>query len=843
MKVVVIGNGMVGQRFLEKLAARGKEMEGRAERDFDITVFCEEPRPAYDRVQLTSFFSGKSAADLNLAKNEFFAAAGVTLRLNDQVLSIDVERKVVRSARYKEVAYDKLVFATGSTPFVPAVPGRDRRDCFVYRTIEDLEAITATALRSRVGTVVGGGLLGLEAAKALKDLGLETHIVEFAPRLMTAQLDDSAGRLLRKKIEGLGAVVHLQKNTKEILPGAERRSRLVFADGTALETDVIVFSAGIRPRDELARAAGLPVGERGGIAIDSRCQTANPDIYAIGECALWQGRIFGLVAPGYQMAEVAARHIAGEEGVQFLGADMSTKLKLMGVDVASIGDAHAASRDAASYVYTDEIVYKKLVVSADRKQLLGAILVGDTSDYGPLLQLVLNAMPLPEHPEDLILPTRDVTAKKGLGVDLLPDSALVCSCNSVSKGQICAAVRAGCTSLGSLKKTTKAATSCGGCGPLAKRIVDAELRKQGVSVDNHLCEHFPFSRQQLFHLVRVNRIKEFETLIQNHGKGRGCDICKPAVASILASCWNEMVLAPKHAPLQDTNDHFLANLQKNGTYSIVPRVQGGEITPEKLVVLGQVAKKYGLYTKITGAQRIDLFGARVEQLPHVWRELVDAGFESGHAYGKALRTVKSCVGSTWCRYGVQDSVTMAIDIENRYRGLRAPHKIKMAVSGCTRECAEAQGKDVGVIATEKGWNLYVCGNGGMKPRHADLLARDLDDKALVKFIDRFLMFYIRTGDRLQRTSTWLENLEGGIDYLRKVVCEDSLGIGAELEADMARHVASYECEWKKAIETPEILERFRHFVNSDAPDPGVIFAVERGQIRPAREEEKEIEAA
>jgi nitrite reductase (NADH) large subunit len=838
MKVVVIGNGMVGQRFLEKLAARGKEMEGRAERDFDITVFCEEPRPAYDRVQLTSFFSGKSAADLNLAKNEFFAAAGVTLRLNDQVLSIDVERKVVRSARYKEVAYDKLVFATGSTPFVPAVPGRDRRDCFVYRTIEDLEAITATALRSRVGTVVGGGLLGLEAAKALKDLGLETHIVEFAPRLMTAQLDDSAGRLLRKKIEGLGAVVHLQKNTKEILPGAERRSRLVFADGTALETDVIVFSAGIRPRDELARAAGLPVGERGGIAIDSRCQTANPDIYAIGECALWQGRIFGLVAPGYQMAEVAARHIAGEEGVQFLGADMSTKLKLMGVDVASIGDAHAASRDAASYVYTDEIVYKKLVVSADRKQLLGAILVGDTSDYGPLLQLVLNAMPLPEHPEDLILPTRDVTAKKGLGVDLLPDSALVCSCNSVSKGQICAAVRAGCTSLGSLKKTTKAATSCGGCGPLAKRIVDAELRKQGVSVDNHLCEHFPFSRQQLFHLVRVNRIKEFETLIQNHGKGRGCDICKPAVASILASCWNEMVLAPKHAPLQDTNDHFLANLQKNGTYSIVPRVQGGEITPEKLVVLGQVAKKYGLYTKITGAQRIDLFGARVEQLPHVWRELVDAGFESGHAYGKALRTVKSCVGSTWCRYGVQDSVGFAIELENRYKGLRAPHKIKFAVSGCTRECAEAQSKDVGVIATEKGWNLFVCGNGGMKPRHADLLASDLDSATLIKYVDRFLMFYVRTADRLQRTATWLDNLEGGLDYLRQVICEDSLGIGAELEADMARVIDTYQCEWKTAINDPAALKRFRHFVNSDKNDENVVFIEERGQIRPATEEER-----
>jgi nitrite reductase (NADH) large subunit len=824
MKVVVIGNGMVGQRFLEQLAARG---------EFEITVFCEEPRPAYDRVQLTSFFAGKSAADLNLGKKEFFAAAGVTLRLNDQVLSVDVERKVVRSARYKEVPYDKLVFATGSTPFVPVLPGRDRRDCFVYRTIEDLEAITAAALRSRVGTVIGGGLLGLEAAKALKDLGLETHIVEFAPRLMSAQLDDSAGRLLRKKIESLGAAVHLQKSTKEILLGTERRNRLAFGDGTALETDLVVFSAGIRPRDELARSAGLAVGERGGIAIDSRCRTANPDVYAIGECALWQGRIFGLVAPGYQMAEVAARQIAGEESVQFLGADMSTRLKLMGVDVASIGDAHAASRDAASYVYTDEIVYKKLVVSADRKQLLGAILVGDTSDYGPLLQLVLNAMPLPVHPEDLILPTRDVTAKKGLGVDLLPASALVCSCNSVSKGQICAAVKEGCKSLSSLKAKTKAATSCGGCGPLAKQIVDAELKKQGVSVSNHLCEHFPHSRQELFHLTKINSIKTFEGLIGRFGRGKGCDICKPAVASILASCWNEMVLSPKHAPLQDTNDHFLANLQKNGTYSIVPRVQGGEITPQKLVVLGQVAAKYGLYTKITGAQRIDLFGARVEQLPHIWKELIAAGFESGHAYGKALRTVKSCVGSTWCRYGVQDSVTMAIEIENRYRGLRAPHKIKMAVSGCTRECAEAQGKDVGVIATEKGWNLYVCGNGGMKPRHADLLAKDLTEKELIQFIDRFLMFYIRTADRLQRTSTWLENLEGGIDYVRKVVCEDSLGIGAELEADMARHVAGYECEWKKAIETPEILRRFRHFVNSDEPDSGVAFVEERGQPIPA----------
>jgi len=833
-KIVVIGNGMVGQRFLEQLTNRVTSDA------FEITVFCEEPRAAYDRVQLTSFFAGKSAIDLNVVPAGFFEQQAITLRLNDRVSEVDRARKIVRSSRYREVPYDKLVLATGSYPFVPPIPGRDRRGCFVYRSIEDLEVIRVAGRRARIGTVIGGGLLGLEAAKALKDLGLETHVVEFAPRLMAVQLDDAGGRVLRRQIEALGVHVHTGKSTKEIVAGSERSHRMVFADGTTLETDLIVYSAGIRPHDELARAAKLAVGERGGIVIDDHCRTSDPDIYAVGECALWSGRIFGLVAPGYQMAEVAARHIAGDTAGRFTGADMSTKLKLMGVDVASIGDALGTTPGALDYVYTDPLkgVYKKLVVSTNDKRLLGAILVGDAAEYGSLLQMALNAIPLPEHPEDLILPARE-GGGKGLGVDLLPATALICSCNSVTKGGLCDAIAAGAASLGALKKETKAATSCGGCGPLVKQILDAELKKRGVEVKNHLCEHFPHSRQELFHLTRVGGLKTFDDIVAKHGQGRGCDICKPAVASILAACWNEFVLKPRHAPLQDTNDHFLANLQKNGTYSIVPRVPGGEITPEKLIVLGRVAKQYGLYTKITGAQRIDLFGARVEQLPFIWRELVDAGFESGHAYGKALRTVKSCVGSTWCRYGVQDSVLMAINVENRYRGLRSPHKLKMGVSGCTRECAEAQGKDVGIIATEKGWNLYVCGNGGIKPRHADLLAKDLDDRTLVSFIDRFLMFYIRTGDRLQRTSNWLDNLEGGIDYVRNVVCEDSLGIGAELEADMQKLVDSYECEWKKAINDPETLKRFRHFVNSDEPDRNVVFVAERGQIRPARADERE----
>ncbi|HKB63538.1 MAG TPA: nitrite reductase large subunit NirB [Burkholderiales bacterium] len=840
MKVVVVGNGMVGQRFLEQLVSR---MNGTLP---EVTVFCDEPRAAYDRVQLTSFFSGRSAADLSLVPAGFFDQHGIALRLGDKAVAIDRTRKLVRSARGHELPYDKLVLATGSYPFVPSLPGAEWPDCFVYRAIEDLEAIRTAAGDARVGAVIGGGLLGLEAAKALHDLGLETHVVEFAPRLMAVQLDDSGGRLLRRKIEALGVSVHVSRQTKEIVDGTGCRHKLQFADGATLETDITVFSAGIRPRDRLGRGAGLSIGERGGVEVNDHCQTSDPDIYALGECALWNGRIYGLVAPGYQMAEVAARHVAGEEGAQFLGADMSTKLKLMGVDVASIGDAHGSTPNALNYVYTDEAagVYKKLVISGDRKYLLGAILVGDAAEYGGLLQMALNPLPLPEHPEDLILPARE-GAKKGLGVDLLPASAAICTCNGVSKGGICDAIAAGCTSLGALKKATKASTACGGCGPLVKQILDCELRKRGVDVKNYLCEHFDYSRQELFHLIRVGKLMSFDAVIAKHGRGRGCDICKPALASIFASCWNEMILKPRHAPLQDTNDHFLANLQKNGTYSVVPRVPGGEITPEKLIVLGEVAKKFGLYTKITGAQRVDLLGARVEQLPLIWKDLVNAGFESGHAYGKALRTVKSCVGSTWCRYGVQDSVKMAINIENRYRGIRSPHKMKMAVSGCTRECAEAQGKDVGIIATEKGWNLYVCGNGGMKPRHADLLATDLDDRTLIKFIDRFLMFYIRTADRLQRTSVWLENLESGIDYLRKVVCEDSLGIGAELEAHMQRLVDTYECEWKKAINDPEIMKRFRHFVNSDEPDSNVVFVTERGQIRPARpgEREKELEPA
>ena len=839
-RIIVVGNGMVGHNFLATMAESEKASE------FELITFSEEPRLAYDRVQLSKYFSGATAADLALTTESEYDDSGITYLKNEKVVEIDADNKTITTSTGRIEGYDKLVLATGSYPFVPPIPGKDQDHCLVYRTIEDLEAISASAEVSKTGVVVGGGLLGLEAANALKEAGLDTHVVEFAPRLMAVQLDEGGGNLLRHKIESLGVSVHTEKNTKEIVAGEECRYRMNFADGSHLETDMILFSAGIRPQDELARQFGIDVGERGGIVINDYCQTSEDDIYAIGECALWDSKIFGLVAPGYQMAKVTAAHITDTlinlktPELAFKGADMSTKLKLLGVDVASIGDAHGHTAGSQSFVFSDDIeeVYKRLIVSADGKKLLGAVLVGETDSYGTLLQLMLNDMDIPGNPAALILPALGDEAPAGLGVTALPDTAQICSCYDVSKGDIAAAVQGGCCTMGDIKGATKATSGCGGCAALTKQVMDAELEALGVEVNNDLCEHFAYTRAELADIIRVKGYASFKDVLQGHGKGHGCEICKPTIGSILASYKNEYVLKDDLMPLQDTNDIFLGNMQKDGTYSVVPRVPGGEITPDKLIAIGEIAKEFDLYTKITGGQRIDLFGAQLHELPKIWEKLIAAGLETGHAYGKALRTVKSCVGSTWCRYGVLDSVSMAVALEHRYKGLRAPHKIKFGVSGCTRECAEAQSKDIGVIATESGWNLYVCGNGGMRPRHADLFATDLDDETLIKYIDRVLMFYVRTADRLQRTSVWLENLEGGLDYLREVVIDDKLDICGELENDMTRVVGTYQCEWKTTVESPEKLKRFSHFINAAEEDNNLLYVRERGQRRPATDNER-----
>jgi nitrite reductase (NADH) large subunit len=824
--VVVIGNGMVGHRFCERLADRDDAG------DFRIVTFCEEPRPAYDRVNLTKYFATRDPEHLMLARREWYADRGITLFVGDKAIAIDREQRVVRSARGREIAYDHVVLATGSAPFVPPIPGVDKAGVFVYRTIEDLERIIAYAGHARRAAVIGGGLLGLEAAKAVFDLELETHVVEFAPRLMPRQVDDDGSKALVGKIEGLGVRVHLNKSTKQIL-GNGKVQGMEFADGGRLDVDMVVISAGILPRDELARDCGLEVGPRGGVVVDDDLRTADPDIFAIGEVALHRNMIYGLVAPGYEMADIVAANLAGAgDRRSFPGAELSTKLKLMGVDVASFGEYTADPAATRSITFEDAFrgVYKKLIFNPEGTRLLGGILVGDASDYGTLLMHSRSPDPLPMAPGELLL-----GAGPGAGAgpaSPMADGAQVCSCNNVSKGDICRAIRdRGLATLDAVKSCTRAGTGCGGCVPLVTDVLKAELAASGRALNPHLCEHFAYTRQELFQIVKIKGFKSFDALIGSHGRGSGCEVCKPAVASILASLWNEDIL--DHATLQDTNDRFLANIQRGGLYSVVPRIPGGEITPEKLIVLGEVARKYGLYTKITGGQRVDLFGAPVHRLPEIWEDLVNAGFESGHAYGKAMRTVKSCVGSTWCRYGVQDAVGFAVRVELRYRGVRSPHKLKAAVSGCVRECAEAQSKDFGLIATEKGWNLYVCGNGGAHPRHADLLAADLDEETALKYIDRFLGYYIQTADRLTRTSVWLEKMEGGIDYLRDVIIHDRLGICAELEARMQHLVDTYQCEWKAVVEDPEKRRLFQPFANSDDAGSPIEFVTERGQQRPA----------
>lgn len=846
-RIVIVGHGMVGNKLVDALVRRG------ATRTWDVTVIGEEGRAAYDRVHLSSLFDGSTPDDLALGGPAAGSDPAVSVLTGERAVDLDRQARTVTTDAGRVVPYDVAVLATGSLPFVPPVPGRELTGCFVYRTIDDVEAIRSWASGRHHGVVVGGGLLGLEAANALRSCGLATEVVEYAPRLMPAQVDEAGGDLLRRRIQALGVVVHTSTTLTSVMAGPEGVLDAVTLAPTddpsataRLATETVVFAAGIRPRDDIARRAGLDVGPRGGVVVDEQCRTTDPAVYAIGECALVDGRIYGLVAPGYQMARVVAETICGGETTSFGGGDTPTKLKLLGVDVASFGDAHARVLGSSTISFTDNValVHKRLVID-EAGRVTGGVLVGDAEGFDALAAMAAGDSLTPAAPAELITPGHAPGADTGggRGVVSLAASATICSCENVAKGAICEAI-AGCVAatgsadVAGVKAATAAGTGCGGCLPQLAELVRAEMAERGLEVTDHLCEHFFYSRRQLFDLVRAEEITTFEELVRGHGQGRGCEVCKPAVASILASQRSRHILDGGGASLQDTNDHFLANLQRDGTYSVVPRVPGGEITPEKLIVLGEVARDFSLYVKITGGQRIDLLGAHVEALPSIWARLVDAGFESGHAYGKAVRTVKSCVGTSWCRFGVQDSTTLAIDMELRYRGLRAPHKIKMAVSGCARECAEAQSKDVGVIATERGWNLYVGGNGGTRPRHATLLADDLDTEALLRAVDRFLMFYIRSADRLQRTATWLEGLDGGIEYLRSVILDDVLGVAAELDADMARHVDDYRCEWAETLTDPSRLRRFRTFVNTESADPDIVVVRERSQPRPATDWER-----
>jgi len=842
-RIVVIGGGMTGHRF----AARMQSQDPAG--DWTLTVIGEETQQPYDRVHLSDWF-GHRRAEMLALDTGVWADPRITLVTGDAAESLDRSAHTVTCASGTVHEYDRLVLATGSWAWAPRAEGKDLPGSFSYRTVDDVESLAAwvaergEALGREVrGVVVGGGVLGLEAAAALQDLGAHSTVVEFADRLMAVQLDDGGGEMLRLLIQDKGIEVRTGVGATAFRPAADgAMGTAELTDGSELPADVVVFSTGIRPRDRIGREAGLAVGDRGGIVVGESCQTSDPDIWAIGECASFDGVCAGLIAPGNDMADVVADRFLGGTRTHQRGED-GTKLKGVGVDAAAFGDVNAMTPDALEVSFVDPVhrQYRKLVMSDDATTLLGGVFVGDIALYSQLRPMTGRA--LGADPSAVIAPEGAGDALAGAE---MPDDAVICSCNNVSAGTVRHAVNEqGCHTIGAIKECTTAGTVCGSCVPSLTKLLNQELAKSGIEVSRALCEHFDHSRAELYRLVEEGGQETFTEVVAAHGTGagRGCAVCRPTVASILSSLG--ALSGKRHSPvgrqlgsLQDTNDHVMANIQKDGTYSVIPAMPAGEVTPEKLLVFAQVAKDYGLYVKVNGAQRIGMFGARLEQLPEIWERLVEAGFESGHAYGKSLRMVKSCLGTNWCRYGVGDSTAMASHLERRYRGLRSPHKIKIGVSGCARECAEAQAKDVGVIATHRGWNLYVGGNGGAQPAHAQLLVEDLDDETLQRCIDRFLILYIREADKLQRTARWVEEYPGGIDELRRVIVEDSLGIGEELEAAMQRHTDTYVDEWAEAVHDPERRAKFVSFINApDLHDKTLRYVLEREQVRPARPED------
>ncbi|QRV85667.1 nitrite reductase (NAD(P)H) large subunit [Ceratobasidium sp. AG-Ba] len=918
--IVVVGLGMVGIAFIEKMLALDEQKRYR------IVTCGEETHLAYNRCLTFDTSQHRSVEQLYLNSPAWYAEQDpdrFVFHVGEQVTKLDHENQSVRTSKGRTIPYDICVLATGSEaslpPYVTPYLTPRTRGIFVYRNISDLDAMLAYSERPEVtkAIVVGGGLLGLEAAKALYDLPQipDVSIVNRQAYPLSRQLDGEAGEMVLRKIEAMGVRVYTKVNvtniaTEKLPPNkveSDGKTELFkgfdLSDGTHIAADLAVFAIGIKSRDDLARSAGIECHTKGGVIVNDDLSCSAPNVYAIGECTSWKGNTYGLIAPGVEMADILAFNLTQTQEGQHKprkmnDPDLSTKLKLMGVDVASFGDFFAdqrmrdrmkaeeaekeraieaaAAQKAASpgantatktpvwevntaeatslktdngvrialgdkkaadgkrparhrnlrdepikcLTYKDPFasVYKKYIFSADGKYLLGGMMIGDTSDYVKLVAIVKKKKTLDMPPSQFIVGSAKSGDDDGADLD---DDTQICSCHNVTKGQVVDCVKNGIDNIGDIKLKTKAGT---------------EMQKAGKETNNNLCIHFPMSRTDLFNIVKIKKLKTFSEIVAAASPNKesvGCETCKPAIGSILSSLYNEHVMDAPHHQLQDTNDRYLANIQRNGTFSVIPRVAGGEITPEGLIVIGQVAKKYGLYTKITGGQRIDMFGAQKQDLPDIWEELVEAGFESGHAYGKSLRTVKSCVGTTWCRYGVGDSVGLAVQLEERYKGVRSPHKIKGGVSGCIRECAEAQSKEWCSSATDKGWNVYLAGNGGSNPRHATLFATDVPPSKVVRIIDRFLMFYIRTADKLMRTARWIEQFEGGIEKLKKIILEDELGICADLDREMDALVGTYQCEWTTVVKNPERRQQFRQFVNTEERVPQIEPIIERGQTRPA----------
>ncbi|ASA21268.1 nitrite reductase large subunit NirB [Paenibacillus donghaensis] len=794
-RLVLVGNGMAGVWAVEHLLKLAPD-------SYDITIFGAEPHPNYNRIMLSSVLAGGVDMDeIVINSLEWYKSNHITLYTGHTVTAIDSVNRTVFSDKGVEARYDELILATGSNPFMLPLPGADKEGVIAFRDIKDCQIMQKTAKTYKKALVIGGGLLGLEAARGLLHLGMDVSVVHIQEYIMERQLDEPASIMLRKELENQGMKFLLKKQSEAIL-GKKRVKGLLFADGSFAEADLIVMAVGIKPNIELARNSGMEVNR--GIVVNDYMETSIPGISAVGECAEHRGIAYGLVAPLYEQGAVLAKRLAGLETEGYAGSVTSTKLKVSGVDVFSAGQFMEPEGTRAMR-YQDEVdgVYKKLVIQDDK--LIGAVLFGDISDGAMLFSLIKKSENIKGKEKEMLLgfSPEAGSSSQGSRLEGMADDEIICGCNGVSKGAIAEAIQSGgCTSVGQIKACTKASASCGGCKPLVEGLLHLYAGEAAVTVKEGICGCTPLGRDEIVAEIKrmeLKTVKEVMNVLEWVNE-EGCAKCRPSLNYYLGMLWPEEYIDEKESRF--TNERYHANIQKDGTYSVVPRIYGGVTSPADLKKIAEVAEKFDVpLVKFTGGQRLDLLGVKKEDLPKMWEEL---DMPSGHAYGKTLRTVKTCVGSTFCRFGTQDALAMGIRLEKEFERLNAPAKVKLAVSGCPRNCSEATIKDFGVVAIDGGWELHIGGNGGVHVRATDLLCVVKTDDEVVEWASAFLQYYRENAGWNERTAAWVERV--GVESVKQALenREERLALQARIQTTLSRTTDP----WKEIVNEPELRKNF-----------------------------------
>jgi len=802
-KLVLIGNGMAGVRSIEHLLKLAPDA-------YDITIIGDEPHPNYNRIMLSSVLAGSTdLKEIIINDWDWYEQHRIKLITGHKATRIDTKQHIISTDQGANLAYDRVVIATGSQPFILPIAGADKEGVIAFRNIRDCEKMLEASKHYKKAVVIGGGLLGLEAAKGLIHLGMQTTVVHIHDYLMERQLDEPAARMLQRELEAQGMTFLLNKHSASIT-GRKRVKSLQFADGSEVQADLIVMAVGIRPNVELAKAAGIEVNR--GIVVNDEMETSIPGIYAVGECAEHRGIAYGLVAPLYEQGAVLAKRLAGVETPGYQGSVTSTKLKISGVDVFSAGNFTENASNKSLRIQDDlGGTYKKITID-QQGRLIGAVLFGDTSDGIELFSLIKKGEIVEGREKELLLGVSLNQLNGGNPLakyEAMPDDEIVCGCNGVTKAMIVDSIQSkGCSSVASIKAFTKASGSCGGCKPIVEGLLNvyagdaaAEPVKEGI------CGCTTLSRDEI--VAEIQRMKLLSIKEAMHVLGwnepEGCSKCRPALNYYIGMLYPEEYMDEKESRI--TNERFHANIQKDGTFSVVPRVYGGVTTPSDLKKIAEVAEKFNVpMVKFTGGQRLDLLGVKKEDLPQMWEEL---DMPSGHAYGKTLRTVKTCVGSTFCRFGTQDSISMGIRMEKAFERLNTPSKVKLAVSGCPRNCAEATIKDLGIVAIDGGWEIHIGGNGGVKVRATDLLCVVKTEDEVMEWSSAYLQLYREQAIWNERTSHWVERV--GLDYVKQALEKqaDRLALMSRIEKTLSLTTDP----WKEIIHNKELRKNFEQLAD------------------------------